>query len=120
MPNRTKDRAFSLLEVLIVVGLIVILSTMYFSRSSPKKTAVGLAACRANLQKVFISAQIYGNDFHGHFPSRKGAISSEDALNLLVPQYASDTGLFICPAQKPAPRPEDSLVKGRISYAYVM
>lgn len=112
---------FSLIELLIVVAILMILTTMYWGggkKSQHKKTREG---CLQNLQKLYISLQIYGSENGGRFPEKPGAVSSEEPLDLLVPKYTVDTSLFICPASKDQPLASgESLRKGKISYAYFM
>jgi hypothetical protein len=77
--------------------------------------------CQANLQKMYIALQIYSNDSNGRFPVATNARSSEDALDVLIPRYSSDTAIFVCPGSKDSALPAgESLRKGRISYAYYM
>jgi prepilin-type processing-associated H-X9-DG protein len=65
--------------------------------------------------------QVYANDFDGQLPAAKDARTSEEVLDILVPRYAVDTGIFICPGSKDLPLPEgESFRNRRISYAYYM
>ena len=118
---RPRPAAFSLLELLITLALMIVLFTMYFSFGSRSHQRDQKLACQKNLQKIFVALQIYGNDFHGAFPVKAGAATAEEPLNLLVPQYTVDTGPFICPGSKDISLPAgESIAKRKISYAYVM
>jgi prepilin-type processing-associated H-X9-DG protein len=118
--GRTKTAAFSLVELLIVVALIVVLYVMCFSFSSPIHQRSQKELCSDNLQKLFLSLQIYANDF-GRFPRNTNAQTSEDVLSVLVPRYSADTSLFICPGGRDAQiAPGVPLAKSKISYAYYM
>ena len=116
----SKARAFSLIELLIVLALIVILSTMLYSFSSPVHQRTQKELCSDNLQKIFLSLQIYCNDF-GKFPLNTNAQTSEDVLNVLVPRYTADTSLFICPGGRDSDIPAGvPISQNKISYAYYM
>ena len=119
--RRPKAAAFALLELLIVVALIAVLFVMYFSFAGPvahKETQNEL--CADNLQKIFLSMQIYANDF-GKYPMNTNAQTSEQALGALVPHYTSDTSIFICPNSSDSDIPSGApLDKYKISYAYYM
>jgi prepilin-type N-terminal cleavage/methylation domain-containing protein/prepilin-type processing-associated H-X9-DG protein len=113
--------AFSLVELLIVMALLLILTTMYWGSSSGRHKRSLQEDCQQNLLKVFIAMQIYANDQAGKFPVTAAARTSEDALDLLVPHYTVDTSLFICPASNDASLPSgESLRPHKISYAYYM
>jgi len=118
--GRTKTAAFSLVELLIVVALMVVLYVMWFSFSSPVHQRSQKELCQDNLQKLFLGMQIYANDF-GAFPRNTNAQTSELVLSALVPRYTADTSLFICPGGRDAQIPNGmSLTNSKISYAYYM
>ncbi|HEY1789611.1 MAG TPA: type II secretion system protein [Verrucomicrobiae bacterium] len=118
--NRNSLAAFSLIEMLIVIGLIVAIYAVTLSFGSRTHQETEAERCSDNLQKIFLAAQIYDNDFRA-FPLATNAKTSELALNLLVPRYSADTSIFICPGGRDSEIPAGvSLVKNKISYAYYM
>jgi prepilin-type N-terminal cleavage/methylation domain-containing protein/prepilin-type processing-associated H-X9-DG protein len=113
--------AFSLLELLVTVAIILILTTMYWGSNSPSRRQQQKAACQKNLQSLYIAMQIFANDHNKSFPDTAGARTAEEALDELVPRYTADTSIFICPASKDSSLPAgESILKRRISYAYYM
>lgn len=123
MTRRSADAihagGFSLIEMLVVLAIILVLSTMMYGFGSRNNQLTQKKKCRANLQKMFIGLQIYANENAGRFPVVTNARSSEDVLDVLVPKYCADTSVFVCPGSKDSPLPAGaSLRKGRISYAY--
>ena len=121
-PARTRPvRAFSLIELLITVLIILVLTTMYWGGNSASRQKARLGTCQQNLQKIYIAMQIYANEHSAKFPAKTGAKLSEEPLDRLVPHYTSDTAAFICPASKDAQLPGgESFAKRKISYAYYM
>ena len=114
-------QGFSLIEMLVSVALMLILFTMMYGFGSKKNQMNQKQRCEANLQKLFISFQIYANEQHNTFPVVTNARTAEEALDGLVPRYTADTALFICPGSKDDPlEAGESLRKGRISYSYYM
>jgi prepilin-type processing-associated H-X9-DG protein len=112
--------AFSLVELLIVIALVVVVWALWFSDLSRSHEDSEAAKCSDNLQKIFLAAQIYDNDY-GAFPRATNARTSEAALGLLVPRYTSDRSIFICPASRDFDIPSTApLAKYKISYAYYM
>ncbi len=114
-------QGFSLLELLLVVAILVLLTTLYWSPNTGSRQRALQAACQRNLQKLGIALQIYAKDSDSRFPVVVGASRSEQAFELLVPRYSSDTSVFICPSSKDAvPAAGTSLTNARVSYAYYM
>jgi prepilin-type N-terminal cleavage/methylation domain-containing protein/prepilin-type processing-associated H-X9-DG protein len=119
--GRGGSKAFTLLEMLIVVAIILFLTTVYWGSNSASRQKKQLAQCQQNLSKIFIAMQIYANDQGGKFPEVRGAQTSEAALDRLVPKYTVDTGPFICPASRNSSLPAgESLLNRNISYSYYM
>jgi prepilin-type N-terminal cleavage/methylation domain-containing protein len=114
-------RGFSLIELLIVVALIAILSSMFYGFASAKHQRNQKELCADNLQKIYLALQIYANDFHGSLPVKTNAATSEEPLDLLVPKYSADTSIFICPGGRDDAIPSGvPLTRGKISYAFYM
>src|SRR5436305_10433159 len=95
---RGSSKAFTLLEMLVVVALILFMTTIYWGSNSGSRQKKQLAQCQQNLSKIFIAMQIYANDQNARFPEAPGAQTSEAALDKLVPKYTVDTEPFICPS----------------------
>lgn len=112
--------AFSLIELLVVVAVLLLLTTLYWNHG-PSKRDLDLTSCRQNLEKVYLAMEIYARDNSEKYPVATNALTSEDALALLVPHYTSDTSIFLCPASGDSPLPAGkSFRDGKISYAYYM
>lgn len=112
--------AFSLIELLVVVALIALAFALLESDLSPTHRQSQAELCSDNLQKIFLAAQIYANDFRV-FPLNTNARTSEPVLNLLVPRYTSDRSIFVCPWTHDPDIPSGApLDKYKISYAYYM
>jgi type II secretory pathway pseudopilin PulG len=119
-PRHRQTAAFSLIELLIVLGLLLVLYVMTFSFGSRTHQATQKELCADNLEKIFLAEQIYANDF-GYFPKDTNAQTSEPVLNKLVPRYTADTEIFICPGGRDPDLPSgEPLDQFKISYAYYM
>jgi prepilin-type N-terminal cleavage/methylation domain-containing protein/prepilin-type processing-associated H-X9-DG protein len=119
--SRRRDPAFSLLELVVVLALLAILASLFVTATSGGASERRLQDCRKNVQRLFLALEIYATDQHGPFPTRAGARTAGEALDLLVPRYTADTASFICPATQTAPPPAgESIARHRISYAYYM
>jgi prepilin-type N-terminal cleavage/methylation domain-containing protein/prepilin-type processing-associated H-X9-DG protein len=120
-PSAAVQSAFSLLELLVTVAIILILTTMYWGANSPSRRQQQKAACQKNLLSINTALQIFANDHSGIFPDTAGARTSEEALDELVPRYTADTSIFVCPSSKDSTPPAGEPIRKRqISYAYYM
>ncbi len=112
---------FSLLELLLVVAILALLTTLYWSPNSGSRQRALQAACQRNLQKLGVGLQIYAVDNGGRFPVLSNATRSGQALENLIPRYTSDSALFVCPGSGESARASGtSLANARISYSYYM
>ena len=117
--NRRSPGGFSLIELLVVLALMIILTTMMWGFGSESRQHAAQRACRQNLEKIYVALQIYANDFSGRLPAITNALTSEAPLSLLVPHYTVDTSIFICPGGKDPALPSGvSFANRKISYAY--
>ena len=115
-----KAAAFTLIELLIVMALMVVMYVMCFSFSSEVHQKTQKERCADNLQKIYLAMQIYANDY-GQFPVNTNAQTSEQVLTVLVPRYTADTSIFICPGGRDRAIPQGApLDKYKISYADYM
>lgn len=118
--ERSSTAAFSLVELMIVVALIAIIFALWSGSLPGTHEKSKAERCSDNLQKIYLAAQIFENDF-GKFPLNTNARTSEAALDSLVPHYTSDTSIFICPDSADWNIPSGaSLKEHKISYAYYM
>jgi type II secretory pathway pseudopilin PulG len=112
--------AFSLVELLVVLALLLILTVMSTSRFSSSARHKELVGCQRNLQKIYLALSIYRSD-NGAYPFVQGAITPAAPLSLLVPKSTTVTEIFICPGSHDKPLAEGERFAGsRISYAYYM
>jgi prepilin-type N-terminal cleavage/methylation domain-containing protein len=119
-PVPKRKRAYSLVEMLVTLALILIVFVMLYGFGSRSNQMRQKRACEKNLQTIFVSLEIYARE-NGTLPLLPKATSSEPPLALLVPKYTSVTEPFICPGSKDKALPEgESFEERKISYAYYM
>jgi len=112
---------FSLVELLVVAALLVVMSVMLYGFGSASHQRTQKQLCADNLQKIFISLQIYANDFGSNFPVNTNAHTSDEVLDVLMPKYTVDNSVFICPGGRDSKLPLNMPLRyHRISYAYYM
>ena len=82
---------FSLIELLVTFALMLIMSVMLYGFGSASHQRSQKKLCADNLQKIYLALQIYANDFKGALPQNTNAVTSEDALDGLVPENTRRT-----------------------------
>ena len=117
--------AFSMIELLVVMAILLIVATLYLSHMSPtaSRRDRDLTSCKDNLERIYLAMDMYARDNKGQYPVVANAQTSEAALAPIVPHYSSDTGIFLCPASAAADTLQPTNVAFRdwkISYAYYM
>jgi type II secretory pathway pseudopilin PulG len=113
--------AFSLIELLIVMALMIVMYVMMFSAGSRSFQRRQQSPCRQNLQFIYMALQMYANDQANRYPATNGAATSEAPLSLLVPRYTTRTDIFICPGSGHRKLPDaQPFAQRKISYAYLM
>ena len=107
---RRGQRAFTLVEVLVVVAVIAILAALLLPALSRGKERARRARCAANLRQVALATFMYVDDHEDTFP-----IQPEDGLAVvavgghgtnfydqLMP-YLTQPGVWVCPSTKAEP-----------------
>src|SRR2546430_4898035 len=113
--------AFSLIELLCTVAIILIVYSLYFTSGSRHYQARQKALCQQNLEHIYVALKMFSSDHNAAFPVATNATTSEAPLSLLVPRYTSVTEIFICPGSKDKKLPEAKpFAQRKISYAYCM
>jgi prepilin-type N-terminal cleavage/methylation domain-containing protein len=116
-----RARAFSLVEMLVTLAIILILFVLMHGFSSKSHQMQQKTVCLKNLSTIHVALEIFARDHEGFFPVLTNARTSEEPLALLVPKYTAMTEMFICPGSKDARIPDgEPLTRHRISYAYYM
>jgi prepilin-type N-terminal cleavage/methylation domain-containing protein/prepilin-type processing-associated H-X9-DG protein len=88
--------AFTLVELLVVVGIIAVLAGMLLPALSRARVRAKRVGCVNNLRQLGLASQAYAHDDQRESLSAKQG-SEDQNLNWLLP-YAGDVRSFVCPA----------------------
>jgi len=102
-----KPRAFTLIEILVVIGIIAILAGLLLAAMSKARASAGRARCAAQLHDIGQMLQMYFGENHNTLPKLNMMPSLQPPLNgypslvqLLTPYHRGATGVFQCPADR--------------------
>jgi prepilin-type N-terminal cleavage/methylation domain-containing protein len=100
-------RAFTIVELLVVIGIITILAGVLLPVLSKVRGQSNRVACRAHLRDLGASMAMYFTDSKGRLPavntmpSVKPAVNNDPSIvELLKPYIKSATGVFRCPSDQ--------------------
>lgn len=80
--NRTRRGGFTLIEVLVVLGIISILMAILIPTLNSARQQANLTRCSANLREIYHATLIYASDFDDRFPD---AYSTGNYLYRMAP-----------------------------------
>ncbi len=113
--------AFSFVELLCVLAILLILVALMAGRGSGSRQRRDLVTCAQNLQTIFTALTIYAAENKSSFPVAANAQTSEIPLSLLVPRCTTETEIFICPGSKDSALPQgEAFADRKISCAFYM
>jgi prepilin-type N-terminal cleavage/methylation domain-containing protein/prepilin-type processing-associated H-X9-DG protein len=69
MKHNPKTNGFTLVELLVVIGIIALLISMLLPALNKARSAAVRTSCQSNLRQLGQYWQIYANDHHGYFPN---------------------------------------------------
>jgi prepilin-type N-terminal cleavage/methylation domain-containing protein len=96
-------RAFTLIEMLVVIAIISILAGMLLPALMRAREEARQANCKSNLKQIGLGIQTYMGAYQGSFPYASSANQS-DSLALLYPTYISASKIFQCPSTRHNPK----------------
>lgn len=67
-PDRASHRGFTLVELLVVIGIIALLIAILLPALSRAREAATTVACQSNQRQIFLAIRMFANDHHDRCP----------------------------------------------------
>jgi prepilin-type N-terminal cleavage/methylation domain-containing protein/prepilin-type processing-associated H-X9-DG protein len=77
----SKRRGFTLVELLVVIGIIAVLIAILLPALRRAKEQANRVACMSNMKQLGIAFQLYTGDFKGYFPAPGANPRAEDWIH---------------------------------------
>jgi prepilin-type N-terminal cleavage/methylation domain-containing protein/prepilin-type processing-associated H-X9-DG protein len=129
-PNRTACHAFTLVELLVVIGIIALLIGILLPTLSRVQQQSRKTACLSNLRQLGTALILYANENRGRLPNGNAPTvwDDYDGANRMITEFnatcVKSAKVFYCPADQDSP-PEKILTadqklpnSGRVSYDF--
>lgn len=113
-----RAKAFTLLEIVIVVALIVALAAIFlpvFLRA--RDNHPHSSRCPSNLKQIALGIMQYVQDYQGHYPLRQQGGKRSTGWAAMLQPYVKSTQLFQCSSESTPPDP-DPASSGYCDYFY--
>ena len=114
MPSRmVKRSAFTLVELLVVCGIIAVLISLLMPSLSKARAQANWIKCQSNMRQVGIQLEIYANQWHGWmYPPKLGAATPK---SYRWPVFVFKPAVYnppemLCPSDDENPAEEHSYI----------
>lgn len=100
----TRSRAFTLVELLVVVAIVAVLAAMLLPALQKAKEKARQGVCISNLRQMGMAVLLYVDESAGHLPFCDNWPSATENYAgpwplLLWPVYLQDAKVFVCPSK---------------------
>ncbi|MBQ6705294.1 MAG: prepilin-type N-terminal cleavage/methylation domain-containing protein [Opitutales bacterium] len=82
-------RAFTLVEILVVIALLIVLASITFALAGPVKNSILTTKAKSQIQKISLALNEFKNKY-GEYPMTDGGESDEDWAELLIDSVRGD------------------------------
>lgn len=91
-------RGFSLIEIVVVIGIIAVLAAIGYSVSAPAREKARQATCISQLKQIYAAVVMYSSDHEGAptMPQQPHVVFAGDIISGLLP-YTKSADVFCCP-----------------------
>lgn len=96
--QRSRAHAFTLIEILVVIAIVVLLAGLLFPVFSSAREGARTTSCASNLKQIGLAMALYTSDYRQRYPLVKTNLGCT-WVDAIYP-YAKSPALFQCPSAK--------------------
>jgi prepilin-type N-terminal cleavage/methylation domain-containing protein/prepilin-type processing-associated H-X9-DG protein len=89
-------KAFTLIEILIVIAIIALLSAILFPVFSRARESARRASCQSNEKQIVLGLTQYAQDYDERLPCY--SVSASRSYHVLIEPYVKSYSIFRCPS----------------------
>ena len=121
MKNKTSEKAFTLMELLVVISIIALLMAILMPSLNRARQAAKTIHCNTNLKNISTALEIYADEYYNLYPLASGTKNWGSVppgwMEQLYP-YHGNKEIYLCP-NKPNSKSDYSYFLGtRAAYIY--
>lgn len=100
MKFRRRNLGLTLIEILVVVGIIAVLASLLFPALNSTRKAAANAVCVSNLRQIFQLSAVWATDNDGYVPQSQWYVTNLPSRYSNLTKYGLTTKMTICPASE--------------------
>lgn len=116
MKNFIIKKAFTLIELLIVIAIIAIIAAIIFPVFARVREKARQASCSSNMRQLGLGFLQYTQDYDENYPAGSQGFLGQGWAGIIYP-YVKSAGVYKCPDDSTAPRKNGNVISYPVSYA---
>jgi len=100
-PQPSRPRAFTLVELLVVIAVIALLAALLLPALSRARAKAGSVGCQSSLRQVGLATQLYAQDHRGALRLQSPLMVTNTWAQTLASQQNLPASIFLCPTYPP-------------------
>ncbi len=97
--QKTSRKAFTLIEILVVIAIIAILAAILFPVFARARESARSSSCLSNLKQFGLATEQYKQDNDGVYPFARNQLNGWTWFNYYLQPYVKSNQLIICPSR---------------------
>ena len=96
-PSRRRTDAFTILELLVVIGIIMLLAALLFPVFASARRSARMTTCTSNLHQIDLALRMYLEDYNGALPLTSMIDTRMTTWEDPIKSYTKNVDIYHCP-----------------------
>ena len=97
VPLQRRTDAFTILELLVVIGIIMLLAALLFPVFASARRSARMTTCTSNLHQIDLALRMYLEDYNGALPLTSMIDTRMVAWDDPIKSYTKNADIYHCP-----------------------